>query len=194
MSCCSGNTFKNKWRAQVLVQERWQVHGTGWTTRGHSPYLPYRLAKALIGKMEIEGRWKELEHLLARNGNVTGPGFEPGPEIREFLANDCRVLVVGAGGLGCELLKDLALTGMSRSKGGGPTRAALCLQGLCCTYWWADHACSGLIWARQGSRPPPGAGRAGAHAAAQRTAAQPAGTPHCVRSPPCVGCTAVRHR
>lgn len=107
--------------------------------------------------MEIEGRWKELEHLLARNGNVTGPGFEPGPEIREFLATDCRVLVVGAGGLGCELLKDLALTGMSRSKGGGPTRTALCLQGLCCTCWWADHACSGLIWARQGSRPPPGA-------------------------------------
>lgn len=61
--------------------------------------------------MEIEGRWLDLDRLLARNGNIVGPGFEPGPEIREFLASDCRVLVVGAGGLGCELLKDLALTG-----------------------------------------------------------------------------------
>uniref|UniRef100_A0A7S3FHR4 NEDD8-activating enzyme E1 catalytic subunit n=1 Tax=Prasinoderma singulare TaxID=676789 RepID=A0A7S3FHR4_9VIRI len=58
------------------------------------------------------GRWADLERLTARGGNLVGPGFEPGPEVRQLLACDeFRVLVVGAGGLGCELLKDLALTG-----------------------------------------------------------------------------------
>ena len=55
--------------------------------------------------MEIEGRWRDLDRLLNRNGMITGPGFEPAPELREFLAEDCRVLCVGAGGLGCEVLK-----------------------------------------------------------------------------------------
>jgi ubiquitin-activating enzyme E1 C len=61
--------------------------------------------------MQLQGRWQSLEYLLNRSGNIVGPGFEPGPELLEFLQNDCRVLVVGAGGLGCELLKDLALSG-----------------------------------------------------------------------------------
>lgn len=39
---------------------------------------------------QLEGRWRDLDYLLNRPGNVVGPGFEPGPEIREFLADDCR--------------------------------------------------------------------------------------------------------
>lgn len=64
---------------------------------------------------EENERWRDLDALLTRPSNLAGPGFEPGPELRQFLSSDaCRVLVVGAGGLGCELLKDLALTGFRR--------------------------------------------------------------------------------
>eukprot|EP00775_Hariotina_reticulata_P010952 gene10952-11106_t len=56
-------------------------------------------------------RWQDIDKLLTRDGNLVGPGFEAGPELREFLQNDCRVLCIGAGGLGCEILKDLALSG-----------------------------------------------------------------------------------
>jgi len=68
-------------------------------------------AAAALEREENE-RWRDLDVLLTRPSNLAGPGFEPCPELRQFLASDdCRVLVVGAGGLGCELLKDLALTG-----------------------------------------------------------------------------------
>ena len=56
-------------------------------------------------------RWTDLRKLLTRPGKITGPGFEPDPALLEFLQEDARVLCVGAGGLGCELLKDLALQG-----------------------------------------------------------------------------------
>eukprot|EP00898_Chlorokybus_atmophyticus_P003272 jgi/Chlat1/3946/Chrsp26S04198 len=63
------------------------------------------------GRLDEDARWRDLDKLLLRQGNIVGPGFEPGPELRQFLQADCRILVIGAGGLGCELLKDLALCG-----------------------------------------------------------------------------------
>eukprot|EP01025_Chloroclados_australasicus_P017913 TRINITY_DN1919_c0_g2_i3.p1 TRINITY_DN1919_c0_g2~~TRINITY_DN1919_c0_g2_i3.p1 ORF type:complete len:452 (-),score=50.88 TRINITY_DN1919_c0_g2_i3:113-1420(-) len=56
-------------------------------------------------------QWHDLNTLLSRAGNLTGPNFEPSPELLGLLQNYIKVLVVGAGGLGCELLKDLALSG-----------------------------------------------------------------------------------
>eukprot|EP01018_Ginkgo_biloba_P029155 Gb_23717 [translate_table: standard] len=57
------------------------------------------------------GRWRDLDRLLTRPGNLVGETFEPSKELRDDLQAFVKVLVVGAGGLGCELLKDLALSG-----------------------------------------------------------------------------------
>ncbi|EPS63249.1 hypothetical protein M569_11534, partial [Genlisea aurea] len=56
-------------------------------------------------------RSRDLDKLLLRPGHLVGPNFEPGAELRDDIKEYVKVLVVGAGGLGCELLKDLALTG-----------------------------------------------------------------------------------
>ena len=55
----------------------------------------------------MSGRWCHLKKLLERNSPFVHPEFEPSPEILPFIQNFCKVLVIGAGGLGCELLKDL---------------------------------------------------------------------------------------
>lgn len=52
-----------------------------------------------------------LSPLLERPGFLVPGDFEPAAEIYDFMKSASRILVVGAGGLGCELLKDLALTG-----------------------------------------------------------------------------------
>lgn len=67
-------------------------------TTSPNPSPPTVLPPARLGApgasppraMELEGRWRDLDYLLTRQGNVVGPGFEPGPEIREFLQDGCR--------------------------------------------------------------------------------------------------------
>ncbi|KAI5006706.1 hypothetical protein ZWY2020_033949 [Hordeum vulgare] len=56
-------------------------------------------------------RWRDLDILLSRPGNLVHSTFDPSPGLRDLIGSFVEVLVVGAGGLGCELLKDLALSG-----------------------------------------------------------------------------------
>lgn len=59
-----------------------------------------------MNEIDESRRWSDLDKLLTRAGNVVGPGFEPGPELREFLQHECRILCIGAGGLGCECVAE----------------------------------------------------------------------------------------
>uniref|UniRef100_A0A1B6KC19 NEDD8-activating enzyme E1 catalytic subunit n=1 Tax=Graphocephala atropunctata TaxID=36148 RepID=A0A1B6KC19_9HEMI len=57
--------------------------------------------------------WGNLRKVLERSGPFCHPDFEPSTETLHFVMNTCKLLVIGAGGLGCELLKNLALMGFS---------------------------------------------------------------------------------
>ncbi|KAJ5079536.1 nedd8-activating enzyme e1 catalytic subunit [Anaeramoeba ignava] len=65
--------------------------------------------------MEVElnenERWEDLDHVLLRTSPLAGMGFTGEIQGKENLFNTTKILVLGAGGLGCEMLKDLALSG-----------------------------------------------------------------------------------
>jgi len=57
-------------------------------------------------------RWGSLMKILTRPSTKFAPEpFNPSEENLNIIQEDFRVLVIGAGGLGCEILKDLALSG-----------------------------------------------------------------------------------
>jgi ubiquitin-activating enzyme E1 C len=60
-----------------------------------------------------EDKLSSIRGLLTRPSPFALSAFQPSEEVLEFVQNEVRVLVVGAGGLGCELLKDLALSGFT---------------------------------------------------------------------------------
>ncbi|CAG8479731.1 10640_t:CDS:2 [Ambispora leptoticha] len=54
-------------------------------------------------------RWTHINKLLNRRGPFCDESFAPG-QGKDSL-DTCKILVIGAGGLGCEILKNLALSG-----------------------------------------------------------------------------------
>ncbi|KAI9879959.1 MAG: hypothetical protein M1830_006267 [Pleopsidium flavum] len=62
------------------------------------------------GTGDHRSRWKYLDKILTRHGPFTDEEWVPGEETITSLEQS-KVLVIGAGGLGCEILKNLALSG-----------------------------------------------------------------------------------
>eukprot|EP00927_Polykrikos_kofoidii_P067937 TRINITY_DN63367_c0_g1_i1.p1 TRINITY_DN63367_c0_g1~~TRINITY_DN63367_c0_g1_i1.p1 ORF type:complete len:486 (-),score=70.09 TRINITY_DN63367_c0_g1_i1:75-1388(-) len=55
-----------------------------------------------------------VQRILSRKSPFAdAEAFQPGAETIAYLHESCKVLVIGAGGLGCEILKDLALSGFT---------------------------------------------------------------------------------
>lgn len=59
----------------------------------------------------LSKRWIHIRRILERSGPFCSPSFTASTENLEFLMKTCKIVVIGAGGLGCELLKDLAYLG-----------------------------------------------------------------------------------
>ncbi len=59
----------------------------------------------------LSKRWIHIRRILERPGPFCSHNFVASSENLEFLMKTCKILVIGAGGLGCELLKDLAYLG-----------------------------------------------------------------------------------
>lgn len=59
----------------------------------------------------LNKRWSHVRKLLERSGPFCHSAFNPSIENLEFIMQTCNILVIGSGGLGCELLKSLALLG-----------------------------------------------------------------------------------
>ncbi|KZS93478.1 hypothetical protein SISNIDRAFT_474418 [Sistotremastrum niveocremeum HHB9708] len=61
----------------------------------------------------LPGRHYHVDQILDRPGPRTDPAFVPGETPKTFLREQSKILVIGAGGLGCEILANLALSGFN---------------------------------------------------------------------------------
>ncbi|KAK0459853.1 uncharacterized protein EV420DRAFT_1538027 [Desarmillaria tabescens] len=64
-----------------------------------------------IASQDWAGRYDHIDQILDMPGPRTDPAFMAGDGVKDFLRNQAKILVIGAGGLGCEILANLALTG-----------------------------------------------------------------------------------
>lgn len=75
-----------------------------------SPQQPATKKMSVAGPSRIPN--PHIEKLLDRPGPATDTdSFQQGQAVKSFLYDQCKVLVIGAGGLGCEILANLALSG-----------------------------------------------------------------------------------
>ncbi|RYH30692.1 hypothetical protein EON65_04455 [archaeon] len=72
----------------------------------------HRPSRKFFFLMMDESRWHNLNQFLCRpsqfgneSGQLPNGYYEPGSHLLSKLRKEVRVLVVGAGGLGCEILK-----------------------------------------------------------------------------------------
>lgn len=57
-------------------------------------------------------KWQDIDKILLRDSAfVDKNNFSPSEEMRDAFLSYSKILIVGAGGLGCEILKDLSLSG-----------------------------------------------------------------------------------
>ncbi|KAL2161609.1 hypothetical protein VTH06DRAFT_8171 [Thermothelomyces fergusii] len=68
------------------------------------------MASAEVHSASEPARWKYLDRIRTRPGPFTNPDMFNGEGVAAFMET-IKVLVIGAGGLGCEILKNLALSG-----------------------------------------------------------------------------------
>ncbi|RXW18611.1 hypothetical protein EST38_g7241 [Candolleomyces aberdarensis] len=66
---------------------------------------------AAASSSDWPGRYHHIDQILDKPGPRTDPGFLAGDGVKDFLRGQAKILVIGAGGLGCEILANLALTG-----------------------------------------------------------------------------------
>ncbi|KAJ5727648.1 hypothetical protein N7493_005468 [Penicillium malachiteum] len=68
------------------------------------------MATSVISPSRNKGRWNHLHKVLSKPGPFSDKDWVPGQDTISALESS-KILVIGAGGLGCEILKNLALSG-----------------------------------------------------------------------------------
>jgi hypothetical protein len=66
--------------------------------------------RAAYIKLAPEHKYVDVDRVLDAPGPFTDEAFQGGDAAKQFLRGSCKVLVIGAGGLGCEILQNLALS------------------------------------------------------------------------------------
>ncbi|CAI2727693.1 unnamed protein product [Schistosoma spindalis] len=67
--------------------------------------------KRTMSSVISDKKWSNLKCILGRSGPFHRSEFEPSNELLSMVREHVKILVIGAGGLGCELLKNLAMMG-----------------------------------------------------------------------------------